>query len=185
MGFWDHPKNGLGEYQGKKVWFQIEDDGTILKEVDYTQEIKDIIKNYKFDEDDGDQIDSTDDYYIEHYPEWFTPSIDGVKQFMPAYFRVCHKLTYKMYKLPEDVLKDIEEYEKLLEKYRIYNSWHDPAKFKPYDSTVARQQEYYDDINSKPGLRVKADDLVNYECVGTVKEDEIEWFSRPWNWTKN
>jgi len=179
--FWDHPRSGLGEHNGQKVWFQIESEYEYLKEENYTPEIKSIIDNYKFNEEDDEIIDSIDDYDIYYWPEWHTLNINGEKQLIPAYFTVQHKLTYKMYRLPSDVMKEVDEHQKFIEECGFFNSWHDPVKFKPYNGTTEQAKKYHEESKTRPKVRVGRDDLVNYECLGTVKCDEIEWFQRPWN----
>lgn len=177
-GFWDHPLSGLGEYQGEKVWFYIDNNEDVLKEEDYTDEIRSIINNYKFNEEDDDRIGSTDDYEIYYFEGYDYKGIDGKYLHVPAYFSVRHKLTYKIYRLPTDVLNKIIEHEKLWSEYGIHNMWHDPAKFQPFNGQIAKLTDYYENNKTNP-LRVNKDDLVNYECLGIIKYDEIEWFHRP------
>lgn len=181
-GFWDGPLNGLGEYNREKVWFQIEDDCTILKEEDYSQEIKSIIENYKFNENDRNLIGSTDDYEIFYWDEVSYPLYNGETYTIKANFNVTHKLTYKIYRLPEDVLQNIEQLQQLREEHGLFNSLHDPAKFKPYDASVAKLKEYYEIIKTKPKCKVEIGDLGNYELLDTVKYDEIEWLVRPYKY---
>jgi len=179
--YWDNPLSGLGEYNGQKVWFQVEQD-EILEEDKYTPEIKEMIKNHQFNEEDDDCIGSTDDYEVFYYPE-YTYSENYETKTIPAYFSVRHKLSYKMYRLPDNVLERVQkDFDEMCDLIG-YGCWHDPDKFKPCYPIATRMKEYtayYEKQKTNPSwIKINRDELEKYECIGTVKYDEIQWFQKP------
>lgn len=181
--YWDNPRSGLGEFNGGKVWFQMDHDGIDgPDEKDYTLEIKEIIKNHKFNEDDDDCIGSTADYEVNYYPDYTYRENYETKTIEERY-TVNYKLSYKLYKLPDDVLERVEkEFDELCDL--IGNGcWHDPTKYSPCYAIGTRMEEYnkyYEKQKTNPlWIKVSFADLEKYECLGSVNYDEIEWLRVP------
>jgi hypothetical protein len=173
--YWDHPLNGVGSIQldgtPVKVWFTINTNGeridvdehwNVIIDYQYSPEIENIIKNHTFDPDNDDLIGSTTEYDIYCWG--------------PNDFTVTHKISYKMYLLPDDVLATIEnDYNEAYVVYG-YNSWHDPSK---YVKNMPVSQDYSNYRKKRETWKIAPEDLATYKCVGIVKYDEIEWFKRP------
>lgn len=140
--FWDYPLSGLGEYLGEKVWFVIDNREERLEKEDYTLEVKNIIANYKYNEHDKDYIGKTNDYNVYFYED--------------IGFDVRHKITYKLYKLPSDVLDEA------LYRKNLWNTMN--------------PNECREIIKSRPNLKVDYNDLVNYKFIGIVKCNDVDWF---------
>ena len=84
------------------------------------------------------------------------------------------------YILPQDVQDKIERDFDEFCRLRGNGNWHDPSKFKAHNTGITKEyQEFYERYKNDPMfLRIPLEKLEKYECVGTVKYDEIEWFNR-------
>ncbi len=155
--FHDYPLNGLAIYNNEEVYFTPKSE-RLLKEEEYTAEIKTIINQLKY-ENEAYRYVTLKDYEIDYDGE-----ADEIF--------VQRKLFYDLYRLPKDLHEKFKNQHIQFSEAVGYHCWHDPKFYKPY--VEKDNSDYYK--NNKP---FNINHLDKYEHLGTFRYDEFEYFSRP------
>lgn len=158
--FWDHPLNGMAEYNGERVYFTIDSWETIDQE-SYPPEIIAAIAKHKISKDEKEL--EVEDYYIDY---------DDSEEEEDKY-SVHEHTFYKIYRMPANVLKAYEAGNMEFCEMVGYHCWHDPSKYKGFVAT-----ENFTKYYAKKKTPIEGFDVRNFECLGRFRYDKFLWYSR-------
>lgn len=170
-GFWDYPQDGIAELNGERVYFTVEN-------------APDVVNKYDLDEKAIDEITKLECQYREKLysflPKDFDPEEIGIYKgyeiFSYDRFVVRKRLSYKVYRLPSNILEEYEVQTKEFNEYVGYHTWHDPAMYKPYTFT-GRCDEFY----HKKKKGIEGFNVDNFEYLGSFYDTDFQYFSRPFS----
>ena len=166
-GFYDYPQDGLALYNCEKVYFKVKNSPDIVNKFELDQEDIDVLNKI--------ELDCVEKMY-NYFPDDYDPELIGeYKEYtISRYdkFVVKKKLSYKIYRMPPQVLAEFEAVNKEFNENVGYHNHHDPSAFKRYVGCV--NEDYW----KKKREPIVGFDVNNFEYLGSFYWDEFEYFQR-------
>lgn len=155
-GYWDYPFDGLAEYNGQEVYYQIADEPARLQPP-YPQEVMDALQGVEMNDD----LDMDLKEYWIYYDEGL---------------RVERKLSYYVYKVPSEILETYKHEFMTWSDHIGWHCWHDD-RHRPMN-TIHPDPGFNQERFYRERQRIKMD-INDFELIGKFQYDLFQNFSTP------
>lgn len=157
--FWDYPLNGLVQYKGERLYFSLKDSNDPVPKHTLPKDIQKKIFELEckfaermtelFGDEDTEYIGTVDDYEIERFDN----------------FIVRTKVSYNMYRLPQDRMDSYLKY---------YYEWY-IGRFGPFNKTEEYTKIEHEVLAQQNTVsrKITKEDLQSFEHVGTFKFEDV------------